>query len=469
MSAGINKGLSFYFWNIRSLLPKIDSVREYVDSTRPNILCLSETWLKQEIPSTLIHLDDYILIREDRKTINDEGYIKRGGGLCTYVKSSIKVEQLHLDPGIPANGDIEVIVHRILLPHTSPIFLLNIYRPPQGNIDNFIDKLQTIVNTLPRRRNDITDEKEIIIGGDININIAHPNHVATKKFKTFMRLNTMKQFINQPTRPVTNDAILDLIVSNSQHIVRAGTMDINVSDHIPTFIIRKKTKLNFDKCKFVGRSYRNFDSVIFETRLKESNWEFMYGLHDIDNIWEFFQKQIRDNLDKLCPSKDFQFAKERPPWLSNELIEYIKDRDAALRKAATSKTEEDRRIARNLRNFTNRLVKTAKADYIKAQLELYRGDSKKFWQTIKTVIPKENSNKVIKLKDGSGQHMSDSEAAEYVNSYFASIGTLLADRIPEARGNFQTPLTIHENGSSFSLRPITLQELHDEIKKHTNL
>ena len=54
----------------------------------------------------------------------------------------------------------------------------------------------------------------------------------------------------------------------------------------------------------------------------------MYGLQDIDNIWDFFQKQIRDNLDKLCPLKDFQFAKERPPWLSNELIEYIKDRDA---------------------------------------------------------------------------------------------------------------------------------------------
>ena len=60
--------------------------------------------------------------------------------------------------------------------------------------------------------------------------------------------------------------------------------------------------------------------------------------------------------------------------------------------------------------------------------------------------------------------MSDSEATEYVNSYFASIGTLLADRIPEAGGNFQTPLTLEENGSSFSLRPITLQELHDEIK-----
>ena len=60
--------------------------------------------------------------------------------------------------------------------------------------------------------------------------------------------------------------------------------------------------------------------------------------------------------------------------------------------------------------------------------------------------------------------MSDSEATEYVNSYFASTGTLLADRIPEAGENFQTPLTHEENGSSFSLRPITLQELHDEIK-----
>ena len=53
----------------------------------------------------------------------------------------------------------------------------------------------------------------------------------------------MKQFINQPTRRVTNDAILDLIRSNSQHIVRSGTMDINVSDHIPTLSSGKKLSL----------------------------------------------------------------------------------------------------------------------------------------------------------------------------------------------------------------------------------
>ena len=40
--------------------------------------------------------------------------------------------------------------------------------------------------------------------------------------------------------------------------------------------------------------------------------------------------------------------------------------------------------------------------------------------------------------------MSDSEATEYVNSYFASTGALLADRIPEAGENFQTPLTHEE-------------------------
>ena len=46
----------------------------------------------------------------------------------------------------------------------------------------------------------------------------------------------------------------------------------------------------------------------------------MYGLQDIDNIWDFFQKQIRDNLDKLCPLKDFQFAKERLELILLQLV-----------------------------------------------------------------------------------------------------------------------------------------------------
>ena len=36
-------------------------------------------------------------------------------------------------------------------------------------------------------------------------------------------------------------------------------------------------------------------------------------------------------IDRLCPTKNFKFAKEKPKWISDDLIELMKNRDAALR------------------------------------------------------------------------------------------------------------------------------------------
>ena len=52
------------------------------------------------------------------------------------------------------------------LPHTRKIYILNVYRPPSGDVDNCIKHIQDCVNNLR------TSEKiESFIGGDFNIDI----------------------------------------------------------------------------------------------------------------------------------------------------------------------------------------------------------------------------------------------------------------------------------------------------------
>ena len=56
-------------------------------------------------------------------------------------------------------------------------------------------------------------------------------------------------------------------------------------------------------------------------------------------------------------------------------------------------------MARNLRNRANIAIRTAKADYIKEQLEFNRSDPKKFWNIIHTeILPKDNF-KILKFKN----------------------------------------------------------------------
>ncbi len=65
-----------------SLSPKIDEIRLYVQDHDPDIMCFTETWLKDNVESSVIHITNYILVRKDR-------IYAQHGGVCLYIKESI--------------------------------------------------------------------------------------------------------------------------------------------------------------------------------------------------------------------------------------------------------------------------------------------------------------------------------------------------------------------------------------------
>ena len=76
----------------------------------------------------------------------------------------------------------------------------------------------------------------------------------------------MSQLITNPTQPSDSEVVIDLIFSNCKYILNSGTLDWNVSDHIPVYIKIKKLKTSFQKMEFTGRSYTNFRQETFLDR-----------------------------------------------------------------------------------------------------------------------------------------------------------------------------------------------------------
>ena len=58
-----------------------------------------------------------------------------------------------------------------------------------------------------------------------------------------------KQIINTITIPDSNTCI-DLIIKNCDIILEHGTINLNISDHLPIYFIRKKAKTNTKKGQF---------------------------------------------------------------------------------------------------------------------------------------------------------------------------------------------------------------------------
>ena len=418
----MDKGLKVIFWNVRSLYNKIDTIRLEIDKINPDILNVCETWLHDDIENDFVSIKDYTLIRSDRKTF-ENGILKRGGGLCTYVRKTFICEDL-IDHTL-SNNNIEMHVMKYKLPYTRPIYIFNVYRPPAGDVDEFITTLSNSIGTYRNQKCDI------FVGGDFNIDMHRKSSIDTKKLIKFFKQIQLKQEISTITRPDSN-AILDLIASNCDIIKESGILDINISDHLPIFFIRKRIKDHKIKIDFKGRSYKNLTKDKVKEIIDTVDWS-TFAQNNVDTCWNFLYNNMKYILDILCPEKSFKFAKNRPVWITNDLINLMKERDRCLKKYLSSRLEIDKIEMRKMRNLVNIAVKKARAEYVRDQLEIHKNDSKKFWKEINKLIPSKSSSdsqNFNNIKDENNEVITTNLLPTCINGFFANVGIELDKKIP---------------------------------------
>ena len=242
------KGFKIIFWNTRSVLKKIDGVRDKIHTYLPNILAITESWLKPNLPNSIIDITGYNIHRQDRILANRAGKEKRGGGLLLYIRNDIIYDSIVGDTFNITNMDIEITTLSIRRPHTRKMILILVYRPPNGNIVHAIEYLNNLVKFIPN-----LDTLDLVIGGDFNIDFSRSRKENTIKLKHFSTKHNLTQHIKDPTRPIDSEATIDLIFSKCNHVKYAGVLPWNLSDHIPVFISIKKDKAIFEKTEFTGR------------------------------------------------------------------------------------------------------------------------------------------------------------------------------------------------------------------------
>ena len=146
--------------NVRSLCPKMDELHAVVSVTKPEIICLTETWLNINIPDSAIQLGNYACMRRDRP----DGHC---GGVCVYVDSHLPCTRLSKFE----NTDIESVwlsVRPFRLPRTISIILVAVvYHPPNyGAEENsrLIDHLSINTEAFLAKHPD----GQVIVTGDFN-------------------------------------------------------------------------------------------------------------------------------------------------------------------------------------------------------------------------------------------------------------------------------------------------------------
>ncbi len=62
----INDSLNILYYNARSLVPKLDELALLIDTHNPDVVCIVETWLSDDIPDTEIGFPGFQVYRLDR-------------------------------------------------------------------------------------------------------------------------------------------------------------------------------------------------------------------------------------------------------------------------------------------------------------------------------------------------------------------------------------------------------------------
>ena len=98
------------------------------------------TWQTTDMLDELIDINGYKIVRNDRKWAYSP---KKGGGVCAYIKYGLNFK-LNVMPELYISfRDLECQNFEITFKNENNLVVINLYGPPQGNVETFVNLLDT--------------------------------------------------------------------------------------------------------------------------------------------------------------------------------------------------------------------------------------------------------------------------------------------------------------------------------------
>lgn len=267
------------------------------------------------------------------------------------------------------------------------------------------------------------------------------------------------QFIKVPTRIKSQSAtLLDLMFSNVKHISYSGCIDFLVSDHFPTYIIKKRQKIIRVNGKVYSQSLKNMNWEQYRSKLLDIKWDDITTLDDINVMWSRLKVNLIRMVDDICPLKWMTITTYKPQWLTSKLTDLMEQRDRlfCIFRSGKKKLLDIYKKAVDKRREFNKQSKLARENFFREQLMLYRCDQSGFWRKVNELLGRQTESEIdFVFKYGTDFLLGTTESVEEVNGYFALVKErvsseindlgcdLLDDEVTDTEMSFFNPLTIN--------------------------
>lgn len=355
------KGLKICHVNAQSLNNKIDEFRFTFEKSGIDVICVSETWLRESTHDALIGLNGYTTYRADRS--------RHGGGVAIFVRSSIK-SKLCVKSGV--EDQVEYLFVEVSSSN-GRMLIGCVYRPNRHiNFSRLFNLLDTLTVSF----------SDILISGDFNSDI-----ITESSLTDYMSsIGLTPTNISTPTHFTQySHSLLDIFFVND-------TSKVLLYDQIsaPCF---SKHDLIFMAYDFLGMSidqkisYRDFNNLnysLLESSFSEVDWSLIFNMTSVDDQLLFLQNNIVSLYSATVPLKTRIISAQSRPWFTEVVKSAIRERDLAYSRWKRFKTPLLYDTFRSARRDVNMKIRVAKLEYFTRRFSSALG-SKQKWKVIRDI------------------------------------------------------------------------------------
>ena len=401
---GQRKRISIAHLNAESLKNRVrfTEVKEMALEKNFDILSFSETWFNTSVSNASVHLDGYNIFRLDRLR-------KKGGGVCAYVKSSLKVKTLK-DLTRTSDSGLQQLWLQIQHKHLKSVIVCIVYRPPDSAISCLTDEL------MPSYTHALSLKKSIILTGDLNCDLMSDNPRGDA-LRSFCVAVNATQLIKDPTR-VTNSSstLIDIVLSSDPGLVKdSGVLDMTISDHFLVYAVLDLKILKPKACYITTRSYKKYNAELFSSDVSYIPWNILDLADSLDAKVDNFNDLFLACLNDHAPIKTFKLKRKSIPFITDDIRQLIATRNNLHKIARQSGSLSDWNAFKHQRCKVKLALKKAETEYYNHQILSNKNNSASIWKTIRCALPQKVKHDLQYTKD-------TAVLAEEFNRFFVSVG-----------------------------------------------
>ena len=317
------KPISMALWNIRSLTTKTFIVNDLISEGRLDCLFLTETWLNENGPASLIEASppDYGFSYSLRKAMRKKGKKakrKRGGGTASIFSEGLGCTNISFDEFSSFEYHALSMKCRLgdMQSNQTQILAVTVYRAPRStNFQNEFTEFLSIIHANFDR---------CIISGDFNLHVdlVHPGVLTNsqaREAKEFLDMLTSMDFTQHITEPTHKRGhTLDLVITKGLSIAVTSVLVHPNSDHSCIFFTINASRIENGADRVVKR--RQITPAVAEEFMAKMRTP-AEGVTPVDgDLVTTFTTKIRTTLDSLAPLQIKRTrSKQKAPWINSDI------------------------------------------------------------------------------------------------------------------------------------------------------